>query len=695
MGVSRNAPPPAAFPACLAFISREDAGTDRFSAWTDVDWDPERPWADEDIATGNYPDFAAFQEPFSPQFLKDAQADLQTPRGAGAGRSRGVEAGRSRTGKRGDFGNNKAREVMNSVAASIVELIDLGQVSDEVRSAWTKLDGPPHNGATGHVYTGGNRYHLRLLLQSRRWSDPRFLTARQCQHLADASGAPAGVKPGETPISILRPKQIVRTKPVLPEEMDRIDPGNITMIDGIPHMKECRWTFDAVAVYNVAQTTAVLPPLKWLPPREWQDNDFFERFVAAAGITVFHDQPVRAFYSRKDDAVHLPSKDAFPSAAYYYATLLHEFFHATGHEDREGREIPQSRDGVYATEELRAELFSCACAATFGIDFPREVNAAYIKGWKSLIEEGKGSAILKAASEAERVFQTILDVASGVQPKVHWFPKVDFSTMPTPFKNLSAELKDAAPLPPARPVSPDADPQRGSSPATSSVTSTVPVATATDGCPRPGNVPGPETAQSSPAASRTDPVTPPATERAAPRQTMDLKELCQTVLPSHQFATWEKALDTDCRRMFLHAFDGLARTVSGIPGLESWHALGEDDRSRAFLDAVDAGTVVHLQYGTPDGTFYMAGLDPDAGEALGLLVTPKGACAYGPVSMDFLLGPDCRMAMDAHNGPLGDICKEAGVSTDRPLPQPSMLLHLLEEERMSCRGSSPEGRTLR
>ena len=92
-------------------------------------------------------------------------------------------------------------------------------------------------------------------------------------------------------------------------------------------------------------------------------------------------------------------------------------------------------------EELRAELFSTACIHSFGISFPREKNVSYIDHWRKKITDGDVKTILKAAADVDRVFSAILDVAEGQQPRLKWFPEIDFSSFPTPLKGArEAEL---------------------------------------------------------------------------------------------------------------------------------------------------------------------------------------------------------------------------------------------------------------
>lgn len=66
-----------------------------------------------------------------------------------------------------------------------------------------------------------------------------------------------------------------------------------------------------------------------------------------------------AYYAPDTDSIHLPNRDRFSSGANYYAFLLHELGHWTGHQSRLNLALkhPFGSHG-YAREELRAEIAS-------------------------------------------------------------------------------------------------------------------------------------------------------------------------------------------------------------------------------------------------------------------------------------------------------------------------------------------------
>jgi hypothetical protein len=161
---------------------------------------------------------------------------------------------------------------------------------------------------------------------------------------------------------------------------------NAQQIDGIPlHTPKQHTTFEAVQAG--------------------------EQILRNSGANIAHDQADRAFYSRSQDAIHLPPKDAFKEAAGYYGTALHELAHWTGHPSRLDRstltESYRFGDVNYAKEELRAELASVFLSAQRGIPHDPEQHAAYVNSWVGALRRDKNE-IFRAAHDASKATDFIL-----------------------------------------------------------------------------------------------------------------------------------------------------------------------------------------------------------------------------------------------------------------------------------------------
>lgn len=84
----------------------------------------------------------------------------------------------------------------------------------------------------------------------------------------------------------------------------------------------------------------------------------------------------------------MPLKEQFDAADKYYATVLHELGHWTGHKDRLDRSILNTFGSEgYAREELCAEIASLLIGQEFKIGHDPEQHAAYVNSWIKLLQD--------------------------------------------------------------------------------------------------------------------------------------------------------------------------------------------------------------------------------------------------------------------------------------------------------------------
>lgn len=279
-----------------------------------------------------------------------------------------------------------SREVQEDFVNSVAEnMLALAETAGKWQKPWAAdtaagmcLGGMPFCAATGREYGGANLVKLILTGIIKGYQDDRWVTFKQLQQIQAAHPEQdIKVKKGAKGVKLLRPEEIafiVRedgpweylTNKQLKDIAAQREQGQET--PDVQHMM----LFYPFTVFNAAQ-------IEGFPPKEQQAhimtaverNDFVERFIACTGIPVEHHTG-DAYYEAKADVVKMPFPERFISSEEYYATKLHETYHATGHKEREHRKDNKGETlKNYALEEMRAEMFSMLAGARFNLPMPQ------------------------------------------------------------------------------------------------------------------------------------------------------------------------------------------------------------------------------------------------------------------------------------------------------------------------------------
>jgi antirestriction protein ArdC len=243
---------------------------------------------------------------------------------------------------------------------------------------------PPRNLVSKRPYHGINL----LLLTLNEFESPYFVTFHQAKQLGGS------IKKGEhgTPVVFWKLLETPDTKRVNEEEKTKV----------IPYLQYS-------TVFNLSQTEGIQTPKD--APQPLAPLAVCEQIIE--GFTdkpeTVHSLLPRAYYQPAMDRVHMPGKTNFFSIEEYYATLFHEYVHATGHEKRLNRHAQEntnfdfgSKD--YSREELVAELGSAFLCAEARIDNSViDNNTAYLSSWLRALEEDKKLIIYASAKAGKAV----------------------------------------------------------------------------------------------------------------------------------------------------------------------------------------------------------------------------------------------------------------------------------------------------
>lgn len=152
-------------------------------------------------------------------------------------------------------------------------------------------------------------------------------------------------------------------------------------------------------VYNADQVSGFEAPA--LPvPKVFNNIACIEALTVKSGVRLQFGGD-RAYYSPSEDYVAMPHKTQFNNEASYYATLLHELAHWSGHKSRLDRDL-SGRFGneAYAAEELIAELSAAFLCARFNIAGELR-HSSYIASWLRVLKNDN-KAVFKAAALAQK-----------------------------------------------------------------------------------------------------------------------------------------------------------------------------------------------------------------------------------------------------------------------------------------------------
>ena len=273
-------------------------------------------------------------------------------------------------------------------------------------AGWYKVGGAPRNGKTGKNYNGLNALWLYLLAENKGYADPRWVTYQQAKDLK------ASVKAGEKSSNVFywswydkktkKPFDEETVKDMSKDERQKYLDENVR-----PVLKYYQ-VFNASQCNNFPKLDA---EQQEMPADERaRQNAKIESIIANSAAPVYYDGGNRAYYSPRQDSIHLPEINRFHTMQDYYATALHEIAHSTGHESRLSRKmIGAFGTSEYAKEELRAELASVFMQLDYDISVEGkhfENHAAYLQSWlKSVRDDQK--EFFAAVTDAEKISQYV------------------------------------------------------------------------------------------------------------------------------------------------------------------------------------------------------------------------------------------------------------------------------------------------
>jgi antirestriction protein ArdC len=265
----------------------------------------------------------------------------------------------------------------------------------------------PLNPTTGKNYRGMNAFWLAM----QDHDDPRWMTFKQAA--ANQWSVEKGAK--ATMISFVKPNEM---RPLVDEK------GEPVLAEGKQAAEAAKWHRPLVVnafVFNADQIKGIREYKQGLveerAQQQWSPIQRAEQIILSSQAVIKHGGN-EAYYARSKDRIQLPKKEQFDAAAKYYATLLHELGHWSGHENRLNRDL-SGRFGTadYAKEELRAEIASLMMGSELNIGHNFGQHAAYVESWIKILRNDPAE-LFKASADAQRITDFLLDFERKIELSV-------------------------------------------------------------------------------------------------------------------------------------------------------------------------------------------------------------------------------------------------------------------------------------
>jgi len=290
---------------------------------------------------------------------------------------------------------------------------------------WIDID-VPYNPSTGKNYIGLNALFLDAKAQLLGYKDPRWVTFNQAKEMG------ASIKDNEKASEVFYwSKYDKATEKIFESETieGMTDEACKKYIE-----KNVRPVLKFYQVFNAKQCLNFPENIKrnagnmsYVEPV--RQNEQIENIIKNSSAPVFYDGKDRAYYSQSSDSIHLPLVESFGTAQDYYATVLHEIGHSTGHASRLNRDLTGSFGSVhYAIEELRLAIASVFLQSELGINLGNaEIanHAGYLKSWLAAVKKDV-NVFYRAAADAGKVSCYIKDNYLKVAKQVEQVQQVEF-----------------------------------------------------------------------------------------------------------------------------------------------------------------------------------------------------------------------------------------------------------------------------
>jgi len=273
----------------------------------------------------------------------------------------------------------------------------------------------PENGIHKTKYSWYNRFYLTLIMiqngyKDNRWYSQSYIFGSKENREKDWND-PKKIKviKGESPVYI-DTSFYVPTKEGRADGWEVLSPFEYFKLTTEEQENYIKYPArKPIAVYNGEQLSGIEPYKqndRLVLTRE-DVREKVERTLKNMNLKVKESTFVQTpSYNQLNDYISMPEFESYDNEYEYFATLLHEMAHATGHETRLSRDMKNIYGSPeYAVEELRAEIASCFSSQEFGLELTDKCmdnHKAYIQSWIEILEKDE-NILISAISDAEKI----------------------------------------------------------------------------------------------------------------------------------------------------------------------------------------------------------------------------------------------------------------------------------------------------
>jgi antirestriction protein ArdC len=276
---------------------------------------------------------------------------------------------------------NKTEEYRQEFTKKIISLMEQGEAFWQ--QPWKSPDTClPYNAKTGNRYNGVNIAYLMVSSIKQGFSDPRWMTYKQAQEEGYQ------VKQGEHGTRIefyteYDPSKTKKGSEAIDRRIQEMMASGLSRDEIDKALEDQKILIvKTYTVFNASQIEGIEPLETNISgsEKEFRYHERAESIMDNCGVPIRYGMPGAA-YNKSQDIIKMPNREWFKTPEHFYATVLHEIAHSTGHPSRMNRDDLGHPFGSpeYAMEELRAEMASAFVFQEIEMPLSSEDMEGYVK----------------------------------------------------------------------------------------------------------------------------------------------------------------------------------------------------------------------------------------------------------------------------------------------------------------------------